>query len=197
MSWFNFYPAYTRRTVSDLRAEVLKQNFDKAQICYCSFFSTKAFAETHSLLPNQATSRSSQSIPTSLAKPSPSPAPRPKHERLQFSEMSNYIPYASRAGFEDLLPVTQADGPNPLVPIAYTEQCESCSAVSHFILYSLHFALFADRDTMDTFRALVKKNEKSPRGLALTESLIRMNPGHYSIWSVRRSCGRLELVLMA
>lgn len=101
--------------------------------------------------------------------------------------MSNYIPYASRAGFEDLLPVLQADGPNPLVPIAYTEQCEPES--SRLLLSSMltQFARAVDRDTMDTFRALVKKNEKSPRGLALTESLIRMNPGHYSIWCVGRS----------
>jgi protein farnesyltransferase/geranylgeranyltransferase type-1 subunit alpha len=35
---------------------------------------------------------------------------------------------------------------------------------------------------MDTFRALVKKNEKSARGLEITEVLIRLNPGHFSIW---------------
>lgn len=35
---------------------------------------------------------------------------------------------------------------------------------------------------MDTFRALVKVNEKSQRTIEVTEALIRMNPGHYSIW---------------
>ena len=111
--------------------------------------------------------------------------------------MSSYIPYASRAGFEDLLPVPQADGPNPLVPIAYTEQCKSASLCFSINAFLTQFIRCADRDTMDTFRALVKKNEKSPRGLALTESLIRMNPGHYSIWYIARWYGRGRLLLMA
>lgn len=37
---------------------------------------------------------------------------------------------------------------------------------------------------MDTFRALVAKGGKSPRAVEVTEQLIRMNPGHYSIWWV-------------
>lgn len=37
--------------------------------------------------------------------------------------MSDYIQYAKREGWEDLQPIPQADAPNPLVPIAYTEQC--------------------------------------------------------------------------
>ena len=35
---------------------------------------------------------------------------------------------------------------------------------------------------MDTFRALVKVDEKSERTLEVTGVLIRINPGHYSIW---------------
>lgn len=34
------------------------------------------------------------------------------------------------------------------------------------------------------FRALIKKGEKSKRTLELTELIIQMNPGHYSVWSV-------------
>jgi hypothetical protein len=41
-----------------------------------------------------------------------------------------------------------------------------------------------DRDAMDTFRAIVARDEKTERVLAVTEALIRMNPGHYSIWYV-------------
>lgn len=41
-----------------------------------------------------------------------------------------------------------------------------------------------DRDAMDTFRAIVQVEEKSTRGLTITEVLIRLNPGHYSIWYV-------------
>lgn len=38
---------------------------------------------------------------------------------------------------------------------------------------------------MDMFRALVHAKERSPRVLEVTEVLIRLNPGHYSIWAYR------------
>ncbi|SCV67471.1 BQ2448_5082 [Microbotryum intermedium] len=77
---------------------------------------------------------------------------------------SSYIPYASRPGWQDLEPIPQKDAPHALVPIAYAEPY---------------------RDAMDTFRSLVQKAEMSTRGVELTEALIRMNPGHYSIWAYR------------
>ncbi|KDE07109.1 hypothetical protein MVLG_02679 [Microbotryum lychnidis-dioicae p1A1 Lamole] len=77
---------------------------------------------------------------------------------------SSYVAYASRPGWADLEPIPQKDAPNALVPIAYAEPY---------------------RDAMDTFRALVQKGELSTRGVELTEALIRMNPGHYSIWAYR------------
>ncbi|KAK4051149.1 CAAX geranylgeranyltransferase alpha subunit [Microbotryomycetes sp. JL201] len=43
----------------------------------------------------------------------------------------------------------------------------------------------ADRDAMDTFRAIVNVNEMSRRTLEVTEALIKLNPGHYSIWAYR------------
>lgn len=39
-----------------------------------------------------------------------------------------------------------------------------------------------DLDGMNTFRGLIAIGELSERGLKLTELLIRLNPGHYSIW---------------
>ena len=36
-------------------------------------------------------------------------------------------PYATREGWTDLVPIKQDDAPNALVPIAYTEECESPS----------------------------------------------------------------------
>lgn len=42
----------------------------------------------------------------------------------------------------------------------------------------------SDRDAMDMFRAVVDVNEKSERALGLTEDIIRMNAGHYTVWSV-------------
>jgi len=39
-----------------------------------------------------------------------------------------------------------------------------------------------DKDATDYFRAIVKTGEKSPRVLQLTETIIRLNPAHYSAW---------------
>ncbi|TNY23470.1 hypothetical protein DMC30DRAFT_414158 [Rhodotorula diobovata] len=75
-----------------------------------------------------------------------------------------YVPWVKKDGFTDLTPVPQDDAPNCLVPIAYDE------------MY---------RDCMDTFRALVAKGEKSERTLEVTQWIIRLNPGHYSVWKYR------------
>jgi hypothetical protein len=37
---------------------------------------------------------------------------------------------------------------------------------------------------MDFFRALVAKGEKSERVVELTGELVKLNPGHYSVWCV-------------
>jgi protein farnesyltransferase/geranylgeranyltransferase type-1 subunit alpha len=42
-----------------------------------------------------------------------------------------------------------------------------------------------DRSGMDFFRGLVAKGEKSERVVELTAELVKINPGHYSVWSVR------------
>lgn len=42
----------------------------------------------------------------------------------------------------------------------------------------------ADKDATDYFRGIVKIGEKSPRVLGLTETIIRLNPAHYSAWYV-------------
>lgn len=39
-----------------------------------------------------------------------------------------------------------------------------------------------DRDAMDHFRAISAAGERSERALELTETIIRMNPAHYTIW---------------
>ena len=38
---------------------------------------------------------------------------------------------------------------------------------------------------MDHFRGLAATGEKSERALELTETIIRMNPAHYTVWSVQ------------
>lgn len=40
----------------------------------------------------------------------------------------------------------------------------------------------ADKDATDYFRAVVKTGEMSPRVLKLTETIIQMNPAHYTAW---------------
>src|SRR5712672_409144 len=41
-----------------------------------------------------------------------------------------------------------------------------------------------DKDATDYFRGIVKTGEKSARILELTETIIRLNPAHYSAWYV-------------
>lgn len=42
----------------------------------------------------------------------------------------------------------------------------------------------ADKDATDYFRGIMAIGERSERVLALTEHIIRMNAGHYTVWSV-------------
>lgn len=35
---------------------------------------------------------------------------------------------------------------------------------------------------MDYFRAITAMEEKSERALELTETIVRMNPAHYTVW---------------
>ncbi|KAI5116647.1 hypothetical protein M0805_000407, partial [Coniferiporia weirii] len=75
--------------------------------------------------------------------------------------------YRDRPEWADIVPIPQYD-PNvsPVAPIFYTEACKY-------------------RDVTDYFRAIVKSGEKSERVLQLTESIIRLNPAHYSAWQYR------------
>ncbi|CAO3647745.1 unnamed protein product [Cunninghamella blakesleeana] len=78
--------------------------------------------------------------------------------------MSN-LPYSERSEWKNVTPIPQDDGPNPLVPIAYS---------ADYI------------DAMDYFRAISKTNEKSERVLELITDIIDMNPAHYTVWQYRQ-----------
>ena len=70
--------------------------------------------------------------------------------------------YEDSEEWDDVVPIPLDDGgPNALAVIAYTDE------------YS---------EAMSYLRAVMAKDEKSERVLALTEHIISMNPAHYTVW---------------
>ncbi|KAK7681413.1 hypothetical protein QCA50_015505 [Cerrena zonata] len=72
--------------------------------------------------------------------------------------------FSERPDWADVTPIPQHEGYNPIAPIFYAPEY---------------------KDATDYFRGIVKTNEKSQRVLELTETVIRMNPAHYSAWQYR------------
>ncbi|KAG0000278.1 CAAX geranylgeranyltransferase alpha subunit [Modicella reniformis] len=81
------------------------------------------------------------------------------------SDQQDDIPFYEKPEWADVVPIPQDDGPNPLVPIAYTKE------------YST---------TMDYFRAISRSQEKSQRALDLTKIVIEQSPSHYTVWHYRQ-----------
>jgi protein farnesyltransferase/geranylgeranyltransferase type-1 subunit alpha len=72
--------------------------------------------------------------------------------------------YADSPEWADITPIPQDDGENPLASIAYTD---------------------AYSEAMSYLRAVMATNEQSPRVLELTQTIIAMNPAHYTVWLYR------------
>ncbi|KAF5379034.1 hypothetical protein D9615_006017 [Tricholomella constricta] len=72
--------------------------------------------------------------------------------------------YAERPEWNDVTPLSQYEDAAPIAPIFYSAEY---------------------KDATDYFRGIVKTGEKSERVLQLTESIIRLNPAHYSAWQYR------------
>ncbi|KAG6897026.1 hypothetical protein C0992_004554 [Termitomyces sp. T32_za158] len=72
--------------------------------------------------------------------------------------------YSERPEWSDVTPLAQYEDANPIAPIFYSAEY---------------------KDATDYFRGIVKTGEKSQRVLELTETIIRLNPAHYSAWQYR------------
>ncbi|KAN0064800.1 CAAX geranylgeranyltransferase alpha subunit [Thecaphora frezii] len=89
------------------------------------------------------------------------------------SATSRYLPFdPSHPVWSDIKPTYQQEASNPLCPILYKPDY---SAAMH-----LYRSLVAG-----TTATAPAQLELSPRALALTEHLVRINPSHYSVWQYR------------
>jgi len=79
--------------------------------------------------------------------------------------MDKWTPFGERDDFKDIVPIPQDDGPLPVCPIAYAPQFT---------------------DTMNYFRAVLQKDERSERSLQITEEVIDLNAANYTAWHFRR-----------
>lgn len=84
--------------------------------------------------------------------------------------------YSDNELWNDVTPLEPHEGPNPIVPIAYTEECLQIS----FPLIFINFLLV--KETMNYFRAILQLDERSERAWDLTEDVIDQNPANYTAW---------------
>ncbi len=89
---------------------------------------------------------------------------------------SPYLPFdASSSVWSDLTPTPQLESSSPMCPILYAPD------------YSTAMDLYRTLTTSNTspLSTPLSGLELSPRALALTSHLIKLNPSHFSVWQYR------------
>lgn len=67
---------------------------------------------------------------------------------------------------------------------SHTIQSRMCVRYSVSLRYTTHAALI-DRHAMDAFRYILTHEEKSLRAIELTETILKQNPGMFTVWNYR------------
>ncbi|SJX61569.1 related to Protein farnesyltransferase alpha subunit [Sporisorium reilianum f. sp. reilianum] len=89
---------------------------------------------------------------------------------------SPYLPFdASSATWSDLTPTPQLESSSPMCPILYNPDYSTAM--------DLYRTLTASNTS--TLASPLSHLELSPRALALTAHLIKLNPSHFSVWQYR------------
>lgn len=89
--------------------------------------------------------------------------------------------------WHDVEPIEQNDGACPIVPIAYSDNCEVKRETTPERTPPSTNRCFSDTRALGLFRAICAKQELSERALDLTFLVAKQNMGHYTAWWVNGS----------
>lgn len=87
--------------------------------------------------------------------------------------------------WSDIIRIPQDDGPLPVVKIKYSQECKLLQRLNFsffFFLWRLTSIEIIVVTLMDIFRGVISKGEHSERVLSLTQEILEVNPGSYTVW---------------